>query len=267
MCLILLFFDTHADDPLIVAANRDEYYDRPSSPLAFWQEAPHILAGRDMRGKCTWLGITRTGRMAALTNFRDPSAIMENAPSRGLLVRNFLEGSESPKNYLKQIRRHAHRYNPFNLLAGDRFALYYFSNRNSEIRQLPPGLYGLSNHLLDTPWPKVLKGKESLKTLMENKKQVSPEDLFGILTDRSFPPADRLPDTGVGPEWEQLLAPVFIASRTYGTRSTTALILNRSGRITIAERSFAPQIRGMERHVTRTFRLMLIGSTRFSTKN
>ena len=257
MCLILLSFNTHADDSLIVAANRDEYFDRPASPLAFWREAPHVLAGRDIRGGGTWLGVTCKGRIAALTNFRDLSAIMENAPSRGLLVRNFLEGTESPQNYLKRIRANAHQYNPFNLLLGDRSALYYYSNRNDEIRQLESGLYGLSNHLLDTPWPKVQKGKESLETLIKSKKRVSPEDIFGILTDRSFPPAKLLPDTGLGPEWERLLSPVFITSRIYGTRSATALIINRLGHITVAERTFPSQTGGVERHNTRTFRLML----------
>ena len=257
MCLILLSFNTHADDSLIVAANRDEYYNRPASPLAFWREAPHVLAGRDLRGGGTWLGVTRTGRIAALTNFRDPSAIMENAPSRGLLVRNFLEGVESPQNYLKRIRTNAHQYNPFNLLLGDRSALYYHSNRNDEIRRLESGIYGLSNHLLDTPWPKVQKGRESLETLIKNRKRVLPEDIFGILTDRSFPPAGLLPDTGLGPEWERLLSPVFITSRIYGTRSATALIINRSGHITVAERTFPSQTGVVERHNTRTFRLML----------
>jgi uncharacterized protein with NRDE domain len=257
MCLILLFFDPHADDPLIVAANRDEYYDRPTSPLAFWREAPHVLAGRDIRGGGAWIGVTRKGRIAALTNYRDPSAIMQNAPSRGLLVRNFLEGTDSPRNYLKQIRTNTRRYNPFNLLVGDWFDLYYYSNRNDEIRQLESGLYGLSNHLLDTPWPKVQKGKESLETLIKSKKRVAPEELFSILADRSFPPADLLPDTGVGPKRERLLSPIFITSRIYGTRSATVLIINRTGRLTIAERTFAPQTKGIERYATRTFRLML----------
>jgi len=257
MCLILLSFDTHADDPLIVAANRDEYYDRPASPLAFWREAPHVLAGRDTRGGGTWMGVTLRGRIAALTNYRDPSAIRGNAPSRGLLVRNFLEGAESPQNYLKRIRTNAHQYNPFNLLVGDRSAMYYYSNRNDEIQQLEAGIYGLSNHLLDTPWPKVQIGKESLKRLLKSKKRVLPEDIFGILTDRSFPPAKHLPDTGVSPEWERLLSPVFVASRIYGTRSATALIVNRSGCLTVAERTFPTQTGWGKRHDTRTFRLML----------
>lgn len=257
MCLILLSLSTHTDNSLIVAANRDEYYDRPTGPLAFWPEAPHVLAGRDIRGGGTWLGVTCTGRIAALTNFRNPSAINENAPSRGLLVRNFLEGTDSPPTYLERIRMSAHRYNPFNLLLGDRSGLYYYSNRNDEIRQLESGLYGLSNHLLDTPWPKVQKGKESLEILIKSKKRVSPEDLFGILTDQSFPPEKLLPDTGVGPEWERLLSPVFITSRIYGTRSATALIVKRSGRITIAERTFPPQAEGIDRYSTRTFQLML----------
>jgi len=255
MCLILLSIDTQADAPLIVAANRDEYYERPTSPLAFWREAPHVLAGRDLRGGGTWLGVTRTGRIAALTNYRDPSAIMENAPSRGLLVGKFLEGTESAQNYLKRIRTDAHRYNPFNLLVGDRSGLYYHSNRNGEIRRLGSGIFGLSNHLLDNAWPKVRKGKDALETLIKSQARVLPEDIFGILTDRSFPPVGLLPDTGVGPEWERLLSPVFITSPIYGTRSATVLIVNRSGRLTIAERTFAPQGDGKNRPFTRTFRL------------
>lgn len=256
MCLILLSFNIHADDPVILAANRDEYYDRPASPLAFWPEAPHILAGRDRRGGGTWLGVTRKGRIAALTNYRDPSAVRQHAPSRGLLVRFFLEGTQSPQHYLEQIRKNARLYNPFNLLLGDRFALYCYSNRTDEIRQLGPGLYGLSNHLLDTPWPKVQKGKKYLETLIKSKNRITPEKLFGLLTDRSFPPAALLPDTGVGPEWERLLSPIFITSRTYGTRSASALIVNRMGRLTIAERTFPPQADGINRPLTRTFRLM-----------
>ncbi|MDF1592421.1 MAG: NRDE family protein [Desulfobacterales bacterium] len=257
MCLILLSYDMHADNSLIVAANRDEYYDRPTGPLAFWREAPHVLAGRDIRGGGTWLGITCQGRIAALTNFRDPSAIRGDAPSRGLLVRNFLEGTDSPPVYLERIRKNAHKYNPFSLLLGDRSGLFYHSNRNDEIRQLESGLYGLSNHLLDTPWPKVQKGKDSLENLIKTKKRVSPEDIFDILSDRSFPPGQLLPDTGVGSAWERLLSPVFITSRIYGTRSAAALIVNRTGRITVAERSFPPRAEGIDRYSTRTFRLML----------
>jgi len=203
------------------------------------------------------MGITRRGRFAALTNYRDPSAVRVNAPSRGLLVGNFLEGTEPPRTYLERIRTQARQYNPFNLLVGDRTTLYYYSNRSDEILKLESGLYGLSNHLLDTPWPKVRKGKESLKALIENNKRVLPENIFGILTDRSFPPAELLADTGVGPKWERLLSPVFITSRFYGTRSATALIINRSGFLTIAERTFQPRAGGAGRHHTRTFRLML----------
>ncbi|MEW6673182.1 MAG: NRDE family protein [Thermodesulfobacteriota bacterium] len=257
MCLILLSIGMHADNPLIVAANRDEFYDRPASPLAFWYEAPQVLAGRDLRGGGTWMGIAPGGRIGALTNYRDPSSLKENAPSRGVLVANFLKGVESPRKYLERIRTSARRYNPFNLLAGDQSGLYYYSNRSDEIRCLDSGLYGLSNHLLDTPWPKVRKGKDALEAMLKRQKRVLPADLFDILMDRSLPPDHLLPDTGVGLEWERLLSPVFITGRTYGTRSATALIVNRSGRSTIAERTFAPPGEGMNRSFTRTYRLML----------
>lgn len=258
MCLILLSFNPQADHPLILAANRDEFYDRPAGPLALWRKSPHILAGRDMRGQGTWLGITRTGRLAALTNYRDPSAFMQCAPSRGLLVKNFLEGFESPLNYLKQIREDASRHNPYNLLTGDRSGLYCYSNRSDRIQKLESGFYGLSNHLLNTPWPKVQKGLEALKVLVENKPKVSPEALFGILSDRSAPPDNLLPDTGVGLKKERMLSPIFIVSPNYGTRSSTVIILKRSAHVTVAERTFPTRLTGVGRHSTRTFRLKLI---------
>lgn len=261
MCLILLSFDPNGDNPLVLAANRDEFYARPARALGFWPEAPHILAGRDIRGSGSWMGITRSGRLAALTNYRDPSAVKEDTPSRGLLVKNFLAGSETPFHYLEQIQKEADRFNPFNLLAGDRFNLYYFSNRDGEIRKLAPGVHGLSNHLLDTPWPKVQKGKNALEALLKRQKKLILEDIFSILADRTLAPDDLLPDTGVGLEKERLLSPAFIISPDYGTRSATALIMNGSGHVTMAERTFAPPVGRTLHYSTRIFRLKLIESS------
>jgi uncharacterized protein with NRDE domain len=187
-----------------------------------------------------WLGITRTGRLAAITNFRDPGLDISNAPSRGFLVKEFLFGKESPQNYLQHIKSVGDQYNGFNLLVGDRTELFYYSNRGNHIQKIKPGIYGLSNHLLDTPWPKIAKGKDTLKRLLENNKKVNPENIFAMLRDGVFPPDDLLPDTGVDLEWERTLSPLFITSEIYGTRSSSIVLIERNGEITFMERTFIP---------------------------
>jgi uncharacterized protein with NRDE domain len=238
MCLILIAHQTHPLFKLILAANRDEYYDRPSAPPAFWEEAPSLLAGRDMIAGGTWLGITRNGRIGAITNYRDPSSFKKNAPSRGILVSRFLLGRENPLDYLEGIQRHAHEYNGFNLILGTREQLYWYSNRGSAIFTLLPGLYGLSNHLLDTPWPKVIRGKETMAKILARADGPFTEELFHLLSDRTLPDDERLPQTGVGTEWERILSPLFISSPTYGTRSSTLLFIDRNDRVTFLDRTF-----------------------------
>lgn len=254
MCLLFFSYDMHPDYQLIVAANRDEFYDRPTRPLAFWNDRPAILAGRDLKNYGTWLGVTRSGRFAAITNFRDPASQKAIAPSRGLLVSNFLAGSESPPDYLARIHSAGHRFNGFNLLIGDDDGLYYFSNKRTGIQRLRPGVYGLSNHLLDTPWPKVEKGKAHLETFLTGQEDMDTEAIFGILGDRSWPADDQLPNTGVGLEWERVLAPLFITSRVYGTRSSSILLMEKTGSVTFMERTFAP---ADDKSDTRTFRFQI----------
>ncbi|MBN1614884.1 MAG: NRDE family protein [Deltaproteobacteria bacterium] len=237
MCLILFAYRMHPLYPLVVAANRDEFYERPTAAADFWEASPAILAGRDLRDGGTWLGITREGRFAALTNYRDPLNIKLEAPSRGWLVRDYLLGRQEPDAYLHDLAERADRYNGFSLILGSRNRLYYYSNRDA-IRELPAGFYGLSNHLLDTPWPKVEKGKEALKEVLEHSKRPSTEDLFAVLNDRSRPEDGRLPDTGVGIDWERILSSIFIESPNYGTRSSTVLIVGRNGWVSFAERSY-----------------------------
>jgi uncharacterized protein with NRDE domain len=237
MCLILLALDAHPNYGIMIAANRDEFYDRPSAPAAFWYEAPQLLAGRDLRAGGTWLGITRTGRIAALTNYRAAESRSAEAPSRGRLVSNFLLNREMPFPYLEKISANAHRYNGFSLLVGQGAHFYYYSNRSAGIRTLGPGIHGLSNHLLDTPWPKVEKGREALGRLLAQK-SLCPEDLFHFLLDRKAAPDEHLPETGVGQEMERMLSPVFVHSPGYGTRSSTVILLDRTGRVTFAEKSF-----------------------------
>ncbi len=218
-------------------ANRDEFYGRPTAPAAFWEDAPGLLAGRDLREGGTWLGITRRGRLAALTNYRDPATLKDGAPSRGKLVSDFLRGRRSPEAYLRRLSPRAAQYNGFSLLVGNPDELYYVSNRGAQIR-LSPGLHGISNHLLDTPWPKVERGKQAFGDLLEREKTPSLEMMFALLADRSRPPDERLPATGVGLEWERVLSPLFIESPDYGTRSSTVLVMDRRGRVTFVERVF-----------------------------
>jgi len=231
-------FNRHPAYPLILLANRDEYYDRPSAPACFWEEQPSVLAGKDLRAGGTWLGITRKGRIAAVTNYRDPASIKEGAPSRGGLVSNFLLGQEGPLEYLDKLDREAEKYNGFNLIVGEKGQYYWYSNRGDGARSLSAGIYGLSNHLLDTPWPKVAKSKDALVHLLSEQEGPSLEELFRILTDHTIAGDEHLPDTGVDLEWERILSPIFIVSPTYGTRSSTVLLLDVQERATFVEKTF-----------------------------
>lgn len=238
MCLILLALDAHPRYRLVLAANRDEFYDRPTAPAAFQDDAPHILAGRDLQGGGTWCGITTGGRFAAVTNYRDPRPHREGMLSRGMLVIDFLRGGMPADAWLERLRRDGDGYNGFNLIFGDGGGLHYFSNRGDTASAVAPGIHGLSNHLLDTPWPKVTRGKQALAKLLATGDELAPDDLFAILADRTVAPDHLLPDTGVGLERERLLSPLFITSPTYGTRSSTVILFDRDGTCTFVERSF-----------------------------
>jgi len=238
MCLLLMALNTHSTCPLILLANRDEYYERPSAPARFWEEAPSVLAGKDLRAGGTWLGITRNGRIAAVTNYRDPSSIKEGAPSRGRLVSDFLLGQQGPSEYIDKLDREAEKYNGFNLIIGEKDRFYWYSNRGQGVRSLGPGIYGLSNHLLDTSWPKVVRGKDALARLLSGQKAPSLDELFYVLADRTVADDASLPDTGVELEWERILSPVFIKSPTYGTRSSMVLLMDADNRVTFVEKTF-----------------------------
>lgn len=238
MCLLLMALNTHPDYQLILLANRDEHYERPSASARFWDEAPFLLAGKDLQGGGTWLGVTRKGRIAAVTNYRDPSAVKEDAPSRGRLVSNFLLGQEGAIEYLDSLAREAGKYNGFNLIIGDKEQVYWYSNRGDGVQSLEPGIYGLSNHLLDTPWPKVAKSKDALAHLLSEQEDPSLEELFRILADHTIADDESLPHTGVDLEWERILSPIFIVSPTYGTRSSTVLLIDMQDRVTFVEKTF-----------------------------
>jgi uncharacterized protein with NRDE domain len=238
MCLILFAYDVHPYYHFVLAANRDEFHNRAAAPLQFWDDFPEILAGRDLKLMGTWLGVTRTGRLAAITNYRSTYEPKEAAPSRGDLVADFLKGSMGPVEYLQKIRARANAYNGFNLIVGDRDGLYYASNRGTWLRSLEPGIYGLSNHLLDTPWPKVKSGITCLKTLMAKRNKGILPELEDLLRNQERPPDDQLPDTGVGLEWERRLAPIFISSPSYGTRCSSMLSITRTGELLFKELSW-----------------------------
>jgi uncharacterized protein with NRDE domain len=238
MCLILFAWKVHRQYPLILIANRDEFYERPTAPADFWDDAPRLLAGRDLQEGGTWLGITRGGKLAALTNYRDPATLKRNAPSRGHLVSDYLRNRQAPENYVRGLKKKAAQYNGFNLLLGSVSELLCFSNRDG-LHRVAPGIHGMSNHLLDTPWPKVEQGKQALGKLISGKKNPSPEELLSLLADRSRPPDEQLPATGVGLEWERVLSPLFIESPLYGTRSSTLLIIDGTSHVTFFERLFS----------------------------
>jgi len=240
MCLIIFAYNHHPDFRLILAANRDEFYDRPAAPLRDWKDHPHVLAGRDLESMGTWMGVSRWGRFAAITNYREPGNQILDAPSRGGLVSDYLTGTLPPAEYLEDLRRKAGQYNGFNLLVGDTQGLFYFSNRNKGVRRLEAGVYGLSNRLLDTPWPKVRQGKERLSALIGQGRKLPREGLFDFMQSQERPPDHQLPDTGVGIELERILAPIFITSPHYGTRCSTLLTQNRSDHVRITEYTWAP---------------------------
>jgi uncharacterized protein with NRDE domain len=238
MCLILIALDSHPDFGLIVAANRDEFYDRPSAAAGFWADAPWILGGRDLKAGGTWLGVDRRGRFAAVTNFRQGEREPAAPRSRGHLVSDYLTSGFDPRAHLERVQRDASLYNGFNLIAGDRRELFYFSNREGRARALGPGVYGLSNHLLDTPWPKVTSGKSALSALRISDPSELIPNLFALLSDRSQAADHLLPQTGVREDWERLLSSAFIASSDYGTRSSTVLLVGRDGGVVFVERNF-----------------------------
>ncbi|MEE8320277.1 MAG: NRDE family protein [Gammaproteobacteria bacterium] len=241
MCLILFSYQQDSDCPLIIAANRDEFYSRPSDPAGFWEDAPHILAGRDRLCGGTWLGVDRYGRFSTVANYRDPSVDKTNTLSRGMLVSHFLLGDKTAEHYLRDVKQQCHRYNGFNLLAGDKSGFFYLSGPTGELSSLSPGLYGLSNELLNSAWPKVEKGKMQLGRILQSDDPVSCDDILELLSDTTGFSDDSLPDTGIGIKWERILAPIFVRSKNYGTCCSTAVIINGDDDVTFAERTFNEQ--------------------------
>ncbi len=236
MCLILFSYDQHPKYQLILAANRDEFLERPTAPAASWDEYPGLFAGRDLKAGGTWMGITADLRFAAITNYRDPATEKKSAPSRGDLVLDYLKGEMHPEAYLHALEKRAADYNGYNLLLGSGNDLWYYSNKENLIRKVRPGIHGLSNHLMNTPWPKVEKGKSRLQTVTASE-EVSSDALIALLKDPHVAPDDALPSTGVPLEWERMLSPMFIQAPHYGTRASTVLLIDRAGTVTFVEQT------------------------------
>lgn len=237
MCLIVVAWRARADLPLVVAANRDEWRDRPALPARWWPDDPDLLAGRDQQAGGTWMGITRGGRFAAVTNFRDPSDKRSTARSRGFLVTEFLLGRDSPQAFLASLATRAREYNGFNLILGDGESLHYYGSREGTARAIEPGIHGLSNHLLDEPWPKVIRARSAMSDAL--RREDPAPALFEMLSDTEGAPDEALPDTGVGLELERWLAAPLITGESYGTRASTVLQVSNDGAAHLEERTRA----------------------------
>ncbi len=247
MCLIVVGWRVHPDYPLIVAANRDEFYARPSAFADFWTDTPEVIGGRDLEAGGTWLGIARTGRFAAVTNVREPG-VGKGLHSRGKLTQAFLAGQQTASDYARQLEMRD--FSGFNLLLGDSQSLWYCSNRGAEPQELAPGIYGMSNHLLDSPWPKLVTARLGFAQAIAKLPDRGP--LFDVLADDEIVPDTELPSTGVPLEWERRLSAIFVRSEDYGTRASTVLTLAGDGQITFEERSFGPHGRALQSSVIST---------------
>jgi uncharacterized protein with NRDE domain len=236
--LIALANLSNSEYRLVAVANRDEFYERPSSRAEFWPDAPDILAGRDLRSGGTWFGASRRGRFAAVTNYRDGRSGGSTKRTRGELVAEFLRRAQPPADYLGEVAARASQYDGFNLVVGDSLTLGYLSNRSTGGAPvtLHEGVFGLSNHLLDTPWPKVRRARDLLRDAMQQ--TLDPTALLAAFGDARGATDQELPATGVSLEWERALAPMFIATPNYGTRCTTVLLWRQDGSVRFIERSY-----------------------------
>lgn len=238
MCLINFHLQKHPNYKLIVAANRDEFYARPTEKAHFWPDAPALLAGRDLLQKGTWLGMTKEGRFAALTNIRDLSLEGKDKKSRGKIVSEYLKSSVSPTTYLGKLSKERFDYAGFNILLGNAEQLFHYNNVEDCITEVTPGTHSLSNDTLNTPWPKVQKGREQLKTYIKEEQRLDPNKLFTIMENEEIALDTELPQTGIGIELERSLSASFIKTPDYGTRSSTVLLIDCNNHVIFIERTY-----------------------------
>ena len=253
MCLIVCAFRYDARFPLLIAANRDEFFSRPTEDAHFWADSgdvPSLLAGKDMTQGGTWLGLTREGRFAAVTNIRTSNP-ESGRRSRGHLTREYLLGTKEPQDYMEGLAEHSQEYSGFNLLVGDRESLFYLNNHDGEVKSLSPGLYGLSNGLIDSDWPKVHKTKAAVETLLGSDEEVTTDRLTAIMSSREKAPDEELPETGVPLELERALSSSFINNpeRGYGTRCTSAIVIDQRQRVGFSEQNFGADGNSISRRI------------------
>jgi uncharacterized protein with NRDE domain len=238
MCLLIVAWRSHPLYRLVVAGNRDEFHERPTAPLGWWNDEPGILAGRDLRAGGTWLGLARSGRFGLVTNFRDANGASTTAPSRGQLVPGFLCGDRPAAGFLDALRPVAPEYAGFNLLLGDVRGLHYFTNvGDAAPRALPPGIYGLSNHRLDEPWPKLVRTRQRFAAALADANP-EPAQFFELLADRTPAEYESPPDRGLPPDLERALSAPFVRHDRYGTRCSTVVLVGHSGHTVVLERRF-----------------------------
>jgi uncharacterized protein with NRDE domain len=243
MCLLVLAWRTHPRFRLVLAANRDEFHERPAAALAPWDDIKGVVGGRDLQANGAWLAVDARSRFGIVTNFREFGRRRRSAPSRGGLIPAYLSGDRLPDEHLRTLETDAPGYAGFNLLLGDRNSLWYATNRADQFaRELPPGTYGLSNEFLDTPWPKLVRVRARFDTLMQSAQSSDlgtlHAELFGMLGDREPAPPENLPPGDLSPEWARKLSAPFVLDPSYGTRCSTVLTISARGELRITERRF-----------------------------
>jgi uncharacterized protein with NRDE domain len=254
MCLILVAQRVDPAFPLVLAANRDEFFARPTLAAAPWTESNVVVGGRDLEHGGSWLAVSAPRRLAAVTNVRNGARRRTGKRSRGLLVSDFILSDIEPMAFLRELQARTDAYDGFNLLVAAAGDLFHYSNLSGDITSVTPGIHGLSNHLLDTPWPKIERGKAAVARLVGQPRDALTDGLFEALGDRRAPADETLPQTGVSLEWERVLATAFINTDGYGTRASTVVLIDHAGEVTFIERTFSPE--GMP---TETRRIALTG--------
>ncbi|MEP1034258.1 NRDE family protein [Ekhidna sp.] len=235
MCLITFAYKAHPKYKFILAANRDEFYARPTAPVDWWKDHPEILGGRDLQALGTWMAIHKNGRFAAVTNYRDIKNIKDEAQSRGDLPVNFLLSDQTSENYAKDVYQAGSNYNGFNLLLLAR-ELVHVSNYDNVINTLEPGIFGLSNALLDTPWPKVTRAKRAFSELIQT--DFTNEVLIEMMQDDTIAPDNHLPETGLDYDREKALSAICIRTPEYGTCCSTAVTIDHEGNVAFMEKNY-----------------------------
>jgi len=254
MCLIVFSYKDHPGYPFILATNRDEFYDRPTEPAHVWNTTPKMLAGKDKKAGGTWLGISETGRFAALTNYRQMDDIKEDTTSRGIIVKDFLLSDNKPREFLADLQEKGDRFNGFNLIAGTFDHLFYMSNRMEGIFKMNPGNHALSNAFLNTPWPKTEQSLKNFNQILDNGKPDEKQIFEMLLNDQRYP-IEKLPDTGLPKDVEKAVSSVFIKTESYGTRSSTIVTVDKNYKVRFTEKSYVPGSAETDKIVRKTFQL------------